>query len=246
MDEKVIVAFTKWMQTKDKQLAQIPTEQLAKQVVKALQTEEGQKQLQPLLQEFQSEMQEGMFKCGGKMDQAVKRMQPGGSTEAVKAPRSEIQYYNDRRLKDRYDSVIENFQMGNDGLWHDVEASNPYAPVSEEMQEKLDKMSYHTPSNRRLNQRRNFYARQQTVVDEDGNTVYTLTTGYPKQNYNALKDNMPADSVITRKHGFMRGEEASNKDLGVKLYRRFPKVSSFFGYVPEFEQWKVMFDKGKK
>ena len=77
MDEKVIVAFTKWMQTKDKQLAQVPTEQLAQQVVKALQTEEGQKQLQPLFQQFQTEMQGGMFKRGGKMDQAVKKMQWG-------------------------------------------------------------------------------------------------------------------------------------------------------------------------
>lgn len=81
MDEKVIVAFAKWMQTKDKQLAQVPTEQLAQQVVKALQTEEGQKQLQPLFQQFQTEMQGGMFKCGGKMDQAVKRMSGGGATE---------------------------------------------------------------------------------------------------------------------------------------------------------------------
>ena len=74
MDEKVIVAFAKWMQTKDQQLAQVPTEQLAQQVIKALQTEEGQKQLQPLFQQFQTEMQGGMFKRGGKMDQAVKKM----------------------------------------------------------------------------------------------------------------------------------------------------------------------------
>lgn len=81
MDEKVIVAFAKWMQTKDKQLAQVPTEQLAKQVVQALQTEEGQKQLQPLFQQFQTEMQGGMFKSGGKLDQAVKKMYGGGETE---------------------------------------------------------------------------------------------------------------------------------------------------------------------
>ena len=73
MNEKeVIVAFAKWMQTKDKQLAKVPTEQLAQQVVKALQTEEGQKQLQPLFQQFQAEMQGGMFKRGGKLDYAVK------------------------------------------------------------------------------------------------------------------------------------------------------------------------------
>ena len=74
MDEKAIVAFAKWMQTKDKQLAQVPTEQLAQQVAKALQTEEGQKQLQPLFQQFQTEMQGGMFKSGGKLDQAAERL----------------------------------------------------------------------------------------------------------------------------------------------------------------------------
>lgn len=98
MDDKVIVAFAKWMQTKDKQLAQVPTEQLAQQVIKALQTEEGQKQLQPLFQQFQTEMQGGMFKCGGKMDQAVKKMKHGSKTEKVEAPRDEIQYANDPRL----------------------------------------------------------------------------------------------------------------------------------------------------
>jgi Skp family chaperone for outer membrane proteins len=114
MDEKVIVAFAKWMQTKDEQLAQVPTEQLAEQVIKALQTEEGQKQLQPLFQQFQTEMQGGMFKCGGKMDQAVKKMKRGSKTEKVEAPSDEIQYANDPRLKDvfrkegsaRYDGII--------------------------------------------------------------------------------------------------------------------------------------------
>lgn len=241
MDEKVIVAFTKWMQTKDKQLAQVPTEQLVKQVVKALQTEEGQKQLQPLFQQFQTEMQGGMFKCGGKMDQAVKKMQPGGSAEIVKAPRSEIQNDEDPRLRDKWREIIGDYQYI-DGEWYDM-YNNPYQPVDDNLYSDLYNASYKSPSSRRLNQRRNFYARQQTVVDEDGNTVYTLTTGYPKQNYHALKDDRTMDSVITRKHGFNKGEEASNKDFGVKFYRNFPRVSELFGFIPDYEQWIKMFKK---
>jgi hypothetical protein len=222
------------MQTKDKQLAQVPAEQLAQQVAKALQTEEGQKQLQPLFQQFQSEMQGEMFKCGGKMDQAVKRMQPGESAEIVKAPRREIQNDEDPRLRDEWREIIGDYQYI-DGEWYDM-YNNPYRPVGDDLHHDLYNASYKSPSNRRLNQRRNFYARQQTVVDEDGNTAYTLTTGYPKQNYHALKEGRTMDSVITRKHGFNRGEEASNKDFGVKFYRNFPKVSEFFGFVPDYEQ----------
>lgn len=64
------------MQTKDKQLAQVPVEKLAQQVVTALQTEEGQKQLAPLFQQFQAESKT-MFEKVGKMDQAVKRLSEG-------------------------------------------------------------------------------------------------------------------------------------------------------------------------
>lgn len=62
------------MQTKDTQLAQIPAEQLAQQLIQALQTEEGQKQLAPLFQQFQQESGTTIFKNGGKMDYAVKFM----------------------------------------------------------------------------------------------------------------------------------------------------------------------------
>lgn len=89
MDEKTILAFAKWMQTKDKQLAGVPTEQLAAQVVKALKTEEGQKQLAPLFEQFQTELNGGMFKCGGKMDQAVKRMQGGDVIDYTPLTRGE-------------------------------------------------------------------------------------------------------------------------------------------------------------
>lgn len=74
MDEKTLLEFAKWMQTKDNQLAQIPTEQLAQQLVQALQTEEGQKQLAPLFQQFQQESGTAIFKNGGRMDYAVKFM----------------------------------------------------------------------------------------------------------------------------------------------------------------------------
>lgn len=77
MNEKVIVAFAKWIQTKDEQLAQVPIEQLAQHVAQALQTEEGQKQLGPLFQQFQSELQGGMFKRGGKLDYATKKLKSG-------------------------------------------------------------------------------------------------------------------------------------------------------------------------
>lgn len=92
------------MQTKDKQLAQVPTEQLAQQVVKALQTEEGQKQLQPLFQQFQTELQGGMFKRGGKMDQAVKKMSDGGDTLNTRRQK-EVLEYSRVPSKDYYEIV---------------------------------------------------------------------------------------------------------------------------------------------
>ena len=67
------------MQKKDPQYAKIPTEYLAQQLDQLLQTEEGFAKLKPLIDDFQKDVQGGMFKCGGKMDQAVKKMQ-GGET----------------------------------------------------------------------------------------------------------------------------------------------------------------------
>lgn len=74
MDEKVIVAFAKWMQKKDPQYAKIPTEYLAQQLDQLLQTEEGLTQLKPLIDEFKKDIQGGMFKSGGKLDQAAERL----------------------------------------------------------------------------------------------------------------------------------------------------------------------------
>lgn len=123
--------------------------------------------------------------------------------------------------------------MDEDGNWYDTTSGRS---ASDDTQIALNRISYHRPSIRTQNQRRNFDARQQTVVDEDANTAYILTTGQPRQNYNMLNAPKEIDSVITRKHGFNRGQEASNKDWGVKFYRNFPKTSEFFGFVPEFER----------
>lgn len=247
MNEKeVIVAFAKWMQKKDPQYAKIPTEHLVQQLNQILQTEEGFAKLKPLIDEFQKDVQGGMFKRGGKMDQAVKKMQPGGTSEKVKAPNNEIQDAADTRLFDKWDNRVEYdpyVYIKEDGVW--VDASSPH-PISKEQQYALQREAYNKPSIRLQNQRRNYNAKQNVVVDEDGNTTYVLTTGFPRQNYNALEDPRSADSVITRKHGFNRGVEASNKDLGVSFYRNFPRVAEFFGYVPDFEKWKVMFENNKK
>ena len=108
MNEKeVIVAFAKWMQKKDPQYAKIPTEHLVQQLNQILQTEEGFAKLKPLIDEFQKDVQGGMFKRGGKMDQAVKKMQPGGTSEKVKAPNNEIQDAADTRLIDKWDNRVE-------------------------------------------------------------------------------------------------------------------------------------------
>lgn len=76
MEEKTLLAFAKWMQSKDEKLAKVPVEQLAAKVAEAMKTQEGQKQLAPLFQQFQSEVSE-IMRSGGKMDYAVKRMQGG-------------------------------------------------------------------------------------------------------------------------------------------------------------------------
>jgi hypothetical protein len=264
MDEKVIVAFAKWMQAKDKQLAKVPTEQLAQQVVEALQTEEGQKQLQPLFKQFQTEMQGGMFKSGGKLDQAVKKMQPGGATEKVKAPRREIQSSEDPRLQD---GLRKNNTSTYDGLtyykhgdiwseYEDPEKRGSIAVPGTLKHEILESNSYHIPSRRVLDAQRNYGSEHQQVVDEDGNTAYTLsrTAAIPTtQEAVAIIDGKNVepriDSLITRNHGVRRPQYASNTDLSVKLYRNNPyfrKAADFVGFVPAFEKWKVMFDKSKK
>lgn len=66
--KKVLLAFAKWVQAKDEKLAGVPIQELVPYLVEALQTEEGQE----LFQQFQTEMQGGMFKRGGKLDYAVK------------------------------------------------------------------------------------------------------------------------------------------------------------------------------
>lgn len=79
MEEKTLLAFAKWMQSKDQQLASIPVEQLAAQVAQALQTPEGQKQLAPLFQQFQAEVGQVM-RSGGRIGYAISRLQSGGTT----------------------------------------------------------------------------------------------------------------------------------------------------------------------
>ena len=73
MDEKkVMMTFAKWLKTKKKsslpkEWVNIPDEQLAEEISKFLQTEEGVKQLTPFIKEFETEMQsqQTMFASGG-------------------------------------------------------------------------------------------------------------------------------------------------------------------------------------
>jgi hypothetical protein len=84
------------------------------------------------------------------------------------------------------------------------------------------------------------------VLDEDGNTAYTLSTAaaIPTTDEKiAIIDGEGytprIDSLITRNHGVNRPQYASNTDLDVRLYRNSPafrKVADYFGYVPKFEQ----------
>ena len=89
MEEKTLLAFAKWMQSKDEKLAKVPVEQLAAKVAEAMKTQEGQKQLAPLFQQFQSEVSE-IMRSGGKMDYAVKRMSGGGFTEEKQSKISDL------------------------------------------------------------------------------------------------------------------------------------------------------------
>lgn len=86
------------MQTKDKQLAQIPTEQLAKQVIEALQTEEGQKQLQPLFQQFQTEMGQS-YQFGGKIENESNIRPKGGIILNFKSKQFPKYYPNLQKLQ---------------------------------------------------------------------------------------------------------------------------------------------------
>jgi hypothetical protein len=77
MEEQLLFEFAKWLQGKDEQLASLSIDQIVSQVAQALQTPEGQKQLAPLFQQFQAEST-GMFKKGGKLDYAVRKMKSRG------------------------------------------------------------------------------------------------------------------------------------------------------------------------
>lgn len=89
MDKKkqLLVAFAKWMQTKHKEMAKIPTEQLAAQLEQTLQTEEGVKQLTPYIQEFEKEMQSQsatMYASGGKLSRLNAKKLPLATHPIVK------------------------------------------------------------------------------------------------------------------------------------------------------------------
>lgn len=68
------------MQSKDEKLAKVPVEQVAAKVAEALKTQEGQKQLAPLLQQFKSEVRE-IMRSGGKMECAIKNIEQGAKLQ---------------------------------------------------------------------------------------------------------------------------------------------------------------------
>lgn len=70
-DKKVMVTFAKWLKTKKKdslpkEWMNVSDEQLADELAKFLQTEDGVKQLTPFIKEFETDMQQQtMFASGG-------------------------------------------------------------------------------------------------------------------------------------------------------------------------------------
>ena len=120
MEEKTLSAFAKWMQSKDEKLAKVPVEQLAVKVAEALKTQEGQKQLAPLLQQFQSEVSE-IMRSGGKMEYAVKRMSEGGETSSDTARQKEVLKYSNLPSKDYYEIVGDGNYIYTkiDDEWHE-------------------------------------------------------------------------------------------------------------------------------
>lgn len=241
MDEKVIVAFAKWMQTKDKQLAQVPTEQLAQQVVKALQTEEGQKQLQPLFQQFQTEMQGGMFKSGGKLDQAVKKMSGGGSSENDR--KKNVLEHNDIPKKDYYDKVgLGNYVYRKiDGEWYENlpdawgDRWLPYEGTHH--YDELERLAAGSPSTFSLSKVRNELGEYHPEKTIDGSRYILKTMPAKITRAEAIEDVLNnadyskpetwykngTDSVMVQIDNPRFPRSASNTDLSVKAYRNIPK-----------------------
>lgn len=252
------------MQTKDQQLAQVPVEQLAQQVMSALQTEEGQKQLAPLFQQFQSESQ-AMFKKGGKMDQAVKRLQPGGATSS----NTDFLRTADVPSKNYNQRFAENGRL----YWKD---GNDWYRLSEGMEEPVrldpefdaseitrrEQEAVDIPSNRSLNETRSRLGRWHQPKEVDG-VKYDLKTMPTKvsrtQLLNDVMDNADfrnpntwdkygTDSVMMATDPSFYSRTASNRDWTVSAYRQRPafrKVADMVGFKPSFIRWSETYNNKK-
>lgn len=263
MDEKTLIAFAKWMQAKDTQLAQIPTEQLAQQLVQALQTEEGQKQLAPLFQQFQQEAGTEIFKKGGRMDQAVKKMQTGdkynkysNTLESQKVPSKH--YHNEVWDGGHLYKKI-------DGVWHTTPDPDypghrkEWSPV----ERNFDHLMPGSPSTDELNDIRasiSEYHPEKTI----GHARYILNTapievtekeaiaGVKRgENYSKPETwyKNGVDSTFTVVKTGRTPSVASNQDWQTKAYRNntwyFRDIADFFGWKPSFIRYSEEYNKEK-
>ena len=77
MGEQELFAFAKWLQTENEQLSTVPIDQVVNMIIQKSQTPEGQQEIMAAYQAFQQASTE-MFKRGGKLDYAVRKMKSGG------------------------------------------------------------------------------------------------------------------------------------------------------------------------
>lgn len=263
MEEKTLLAFAKWMQSKDEKLAKIPAEQLAVKVAEALKTPEGQKQLTPLFQQFQSEVSE-IMRSGGKMDYAVKRMDGGGSAPKDTDAQRDVLSHSDIPRKDYYETV----GMGNylykkiDGEWYENMPDtwgDRWIPFDgEHHYDELERLAAGSPSTRELDRIRNSMGTFHPGKVVNG-SHYVLKTMPAKTTKEEAIENVlqgadyskpstwyknGVDSVIVKTTDPRSPKVSSNQDLTVKAYRNIPafrKVADAVGFVPEFEKSKIVF-----
>ena len=275
MDEKTIMAFAKWTQVpenamtfakwmqKDKELAQVPVEKLAQQISVTTQTREGAEKLFPLFQQFQSESQ-SMFKKGGKMDQAVKKMSEWGSSENDR--KKKVLEHNRIPKKDYYDEVglgnyvykkigdewYENLPDTWGDKWLPYEGTHHY--------DELERLAAGSPSTLALSGIRNELGEYHPEKTIEGSR-YVLKTMPAKITRaeaieNVLNDadySKPetwykngTDSVMVKIDNPRFPISASNTDLTVKAYRNIPwfrDAANAVNWKPAFIRWSEKYNK---
>lgn len=259
MEEKTLLAFAKWLQSKDQQFANVPAEQLAAQVAQALQTPEGQKQLAPLFQQFQAEVGQVM-RNGGKMNYAISRLQPGGTTPVKgNVPRYNYDevWYNGHMYRKRdgvWESTPDPDRYGHKELWREVPDQEYYGPILEEH------VVAYSPSTKELDEIRNGMAVHHPAKTVDGGTGVLVTrpvkitsgeaqdkvySGKNFSNRDTWYENGVDSTMVVIKNPD-KPEVHSNQDWQVQWYRKYPlfrAISDAVGYKPSYIRYSEEYNK---